>query len=416
MAQCSLSLTTRCYILVPSNELIDYFDKVPEYAFLRKVITVSQPIDQLENEDNIDWKKLIYLSDSHGLSSLLYQYLINNRITAPGKYFNELKHRYEANALRNKLLTHELVKIMDFLKQNSIRVLAYKGPTLTIALYGDLKLRHFGDLDILIHQKDALNASALISDLNYVRTIPPMSPAKESRFLKIDHEHEFVSDDDLISIDLHWALSTHRFPFQMNTEALFTNYRTIQYGQASIDYIADEYLLVFLCMHCNKDLWRKLIWIADIDRLIRSHNELDWDLSFRIARESHCERMLIVTLYVLHTLLDTPLPTDIISRIHQDKHVQTLGLDAVKKSRRIQPYSFLKCLTIDSYILSVCDSAYDKVQYIFRSLVTPSESDLLAINLPRWLHFIYYIFKPTKLITLCLARSLKRLIFNSSQN
>ena len=48
------------------------------------------------------------------------------------------------------LLTSELIKIMKLLEENDIKAIAFKGPTLAQLAYGDVTLRQYVDLDLLV--------------------------------------------------------------------------------------------------------------------------------------------------------------------------------------------------------------------------------------------------------------------------
>lgn len=361
----------------------------------------------------INWSKLTFLAEQHGLMPLLYQYLNeNHRDDTPSNVITDLEHRYKANELRNRVLTQELLGLMDYLNERGITALAYKGPTLTISLYGDLALRQFGDLDILIHTDDVLTACSYLNELGYQRTIPILSATKEKDFIRTDHEHEFVSADNLINIDLHWELSTQRFPFYMQTTGLFERSESLGLPRGKLDHISAQDLLLLLCMHSNKDLWRKLIWVCDIDRLIRTRKNIDWHRLKKQAAASHCESMFFTSLLISHSLLNTPLPPFIMDVLQAPRY-QSLAESAMDLcTGKFNEQNFTQCLAIHPFISAVCDTRYDRIQYIYRSLVTPNENDMMQYNLPSWLHGLYYVVRPTRNLTFCFARTIKRFLTN----
>ncbi|HEY3839236.1 MAG TPA: nucleotidyltransferase family protein, partial [Bryobacteraceae bacterium] len=54
----------------------------------------------------------------------------------------------------NMTLTAELFRILGLFNKSGIEVIPFKGPTLAVAAYGDLSLRMFADLDILVSEQD----------------------------------------------------------------------------------------------------------------------------------------------------------------------------------------------------------------------------------------------------------------------
>ena len=388
-----------------------YFSNSPEFSCLLRAM-------QLENIEDIDqqlfnlinWPNLITLAEEHGLAPLLYRYLKDNHMeTSPADALTDLEHRYKANELRNRVVTQELLIVMTLFKEKGIAALAYKGPSLTLSVYGDLALRQFGDLDILIPANDVLRACQELINMGYIRTIPQLSVIKEKDFIRTDHEHEFVSADELINIDLHWGLSTQRFPFYMQTDSLFGRAENLVLARGTVDQISAQDLLLLLCMHSNKDLWRKLVWACDIDRLIRSRNDINWQSLVEQAIESRCERMLYISLFISHALLNTPLPTSILE-ILQAPLYQRLAESAMELCKQnTEVIGFKQCLSIHPYIMSICDDRTDRYKYILRSIVTPNENDMMQYNLPSWLHWLYYIIRPVKNLARCTARSIKHI-------
>jgi hypothetical protein len=85
----------------------------------------------------------------------------------PEPEFAELATPFRANAVRNLHLTGELIPLTKAFGAADILVLLHKGPVLAQAAYGDLALREFTDLDLLIHADDLPRAIALRSEHGY---------------------------------------------------------------------------------------------------------------------------------------------------------------------------------------------------------------------------------------------------------
>src|SRR3989442_13911657 len=90
----------------------------------------------------------------------------------------DLRPRARESADRNLRLTSELVRILDACSTHGVRALAYKGPTLAVLAYGDLGLRPFRDLDIVVDPADIDAGRALLQRLGY-HTGPLDPPAEE---------------------------------------------------------------------------------------------------------------------------------------------------------------------------------------------------------------------------------------------
>ena len=69
----------------------------------------------------------------------------------PADAREELEGRAQANRLRDLELTGELARLLDRFRRDGIAAVPYKGPVLAAQAYGDVALREFVDLDILVH-------------------------------------------------------------------------------------------------------------------------------------------------------------------------------------------------------------------------------------------------------------------------
>ncbi|HEY5488919.1 MAG TPA: nucleotidyltransferase family protein, partial [Candidatus Limnocylindrales bacterium] len=67
---------------------------------------------------------------------------------------HDLNTAFEANARRNLRLAGELVLATRALAEAGVTSVSWKGPLLAERAYGDLRLRQFFDLDLLIRRAD----------------------------------------------------------------------------------------------------------------------------------------------------------------------------------------------------------------------------------------------------------------------
>lgn len=394
---------------------VGIFHDTPEYSLLlQSMIHLNDPegTDKFIHS-SIDWQYLIDIADHHGLTPILYHALGDCSDSVPAATLSLLNDRYQANSLRNRILTSELAEILELFNNNKILALAYKGPSLALDAYNDLSIRQFGDLDILIQPEHVHIASDLLVSRGYIRSIAKLTPSQENDFIRTAHEHTFISPDQLIHIDLHWSLSNDRFPFRILQDRLFEHSQHLAWHDHTLRHIAIQDLLLILCMHANKDLWRKLVWICDIDQLIRKHDDIDWRQLEKQAEQQRCKKMFYMALCICHDLVGTPVPNQLLADARKSISVRK-GTDtlAISIDDAVAVKSFLQCLAIQPHILTVSDNWYIRLRYIILSLVTPTEGEMQRHKIPRKLHFIYYITKPVRKLSFCSVRAIKRYIFN----
>ena len=119
-------------------------------------------------QKEIDWDCLVQAAIRHRVMPLLYRSLKNTCPEAvPNAYLEQLRDSFLANAARNVFLTNKLFEILSLLKANNILALPFKGPVLAESVFGNLSLRQFVDLDVLVYKRDALRARDLLMSKGY---------------------------------------------------------------------------------------------------------------------------------------------------------------------------------------------------------------------------------------------------------
>src|ERR1700749_3650084 len=130
--------------------------------------TAPQPDWDFARSGSFDWEYVARLARRHAVVPLVYRALQTfARGAAPEPVRKALSEKYRANAARNVLLAGELLRGSGLFESEGVRSLAYKGPALAVAAYGDLSLRRFVDLDVIVRESDLGRASELLRDLGY---------------------------------------------------------------------------------------------------------------------------------------------------------------------------------------------------------------------------------------------------------
>ena len=104
-----------------------------------------------------DWGYLLQAAQDHGVIPLLYRHLHEaSPDVIPEEMLKRLRDEAVANTRSNLALTRELFKLLDLFEAHDIYAIPYKGPVLASVAYGDIALRQFVDLDLIVHKRDVL--------------------------------------------------------------------------------------------------------------------------------------------------------------------------------------------------------------------------------------------------------------------
>jgi len=360
---------------------------------------------------------LLALANQHGILPLVYRTIKNlpkndESLSPHSTLLSELKPLYMSIVQRNMLMTSELIKIMDLLKENSIEALAFKGPTLSHMAYGDITLRQYSDLDILVGEKDLYSTAKLIVAQNY-EPMDSIAFLKNKAKLHVEKNYEFYGRKNGIKVEIHWRLINSSFLKKFKSYDLFASAQDVKINQMAIPIPDTKILLLYLCNHGASHMWERLEWIVDIDRLIRSkETSLDWNEILSLASTLQSKTSLLLGLGLSKTLFNTPLPPSVRSQLHSTQVTDlitfifdTLNSDLISKDHT----SHKKNLKVFQFHLALQDSLATKSGFILQTLFGYSDRDVMMVNLPRPLFFLYYPLRILRIINKYTFQPLKKL-------
>jgi hypothetical protein len=287
--------------------------KIDDIAAMQKL--VHQPID---------WQYLIDRSYQQGVMPLLYRNLEKHGSgLVPVDVLQTLRQMFFNNSQYSLLLTRELIQTFKLLHEHNIAAVPYKGPVLAAAVYGDVSLREYGDIDIVVRQEDILKAERLLLAQGYVHK-DQMSEADKAAFLQSKHEHNFtfihrVSD---IMLELHWRI-TPRVTSLIEPKHFWQNLQSETLAGAPYLNLSLADWLPILCVHGSRHRWERLTWLCDIAEIMR-HQAIDWDAVIQRSQVLSCRRMLFLGVLLSHYILDAPLPDRVLQEMTADADVLKL--------------------------------------------------------------------------------------------
>lgn len=348
--------------------------------------------------DELDWGYALRLAERHSVAPIFYRRLEEHaKDFVPSAIREQLRGKFRANATRNLLLAGELARIARLFRREGVPLLAYKGPALAVSYYGDLSLRRFIDLDIIVRPCDVRKASGLLRSLGF--ELPEgLSENRMSLLLRGQHNVAFTSDGGRMIVELHWGVSSSRFADLSLESGVWERATTFELCGESVKCPSPEDTLLALCVHGTKHLWERLAWVCDVSRLLQQKTGLDWAYLSRASADSRTERMLRLGVCLAAVLFGADgLTEPFAEKIHEDPAVPGLSEDVLRRlfdGPEYSPASFIGNLAFN---LRARSRLREKLRY-FRFVFTPTDADLLALNLPEGLSFGYFILRPFRLL------------------
>jgi len=387
----------------------------PDIQFLIKccktnpsVADIGQICTHIKQFDDQQLTQIVDLSHTHKVFPIFYQVIqAHTKKLLSNEYHAELKQQYITNIMKNMRMTAELIRIMKLLGENGIEALSFKGPTLAKIAYGDIMLRQYGDLDILVDKKDAYIAGKLMCE-NGHNAIVPLNILQNSTYLNVAKDFCLVKERGGVYTELHWRLFEKKFNIIIPA-SVKGEFQNVSINNFSIRTFPTELLLVYLCLHGSKHGWERISWICDIDRLLRS-SRIDWGKSIDIAEDSHSNSSFYLGLNLCSSLFQTPIPDSVIKRMgkYDITELKALALTNLGEKGAIRN-EFQNNRKSFFYQSKLYDSKIDKIYFCLNTFFGTSTTDCQTLMLPEKLRFLYVFLRPF----LLLYRYMKRVVFQS---
>jgi Uncharacterised nucleotidyltransferase len=348
-----------------------------------------------------DWDYVLQACRDHCVSSLVCHTLEANAMDlVPDKAKEALRARFRANARRNLFLTQELLQLVRKFRENGIEVIPFKGPMLAIAAYGNVALREFGDLDVLVHKENFHLARTLMSRWGYLSASGDEENAVEN-FFKSQLGSDHFREDGKVILELHWSFIQTWLGFNVDIQTVWVLSRPFPVGSVPVLNLPADITLLYLCAHGAKHRWNRLCWVIDVAELLRASTGLDWDSLLAQAARSGCLRTLFIGLNLAQTLLGASIPGRVMARIAEDKQAVLLarglgdgmfdpGKDFVKAQLGWKR---------DWFNIRAKERWREKLIYLGQLSVwvcRPSEKDRAWVALPSGLLWLYFVIRPIR--------------------
>jgi hypothetical protein len=356
----------------------------------------ARRVSELACSCGFDWDYVARLAKRHAVVPLVSRALQTYaRGAAPEPVRKALFEKYRANAARNLLLASELLRVAGLFESEGVGLLAYKGPALAVNAYGDLSLRRFVDLDVIVRARDVERASQLLRGLGYAP--PGLTPAQERALARTQHNVAYARDGGRLMVELHRDVASKDFADVTLDEGAWARASRVRILNGTVATLSAEDLLLALCVHGTKHLWERFAWVCDVAALVNSHERLDWDALFGRARAARVERMLLLGLTLARGLAGAEYPEEVWLKVKEDEAASRLASEAAVRmfeGAEYVPASFLRSV---GFNLRARSRARERLRY-FRFILTPTDGDLAALALPARLSFVYYLLRPFRLL------------------
>jgi hypothetical protein len=247
---------------------------------------------------------------SFRLLPLLYRNLKRLNVVHP--HMDIFRGVYRKTWYQNQMLFHETGPLLKSFQSAGTAVMVLKGVALTELYYRDRGIRPMNDIDILVHEGDALKAVQLLRELGW----HPIDFIPDEKYISVGFSHGFRNKAGR-ECDLHWhVLSQGR---DISADELFWKGAETAEIEGAFCYVMNASdLLLHVCIHGARwNLIPTIRWVADAAVILYArHRSIDWDRLGFHARRLRLTLPLFETFNYLTANFTMPVEEHLLQSLH----------------------------------------------------------------------------------------------------
>jgi hypothetical protein len=340
----------------------------------------------------VDWPVFLEFARKHSVFGLAAgRFLDCGEGAVPPEILEELRESHRAQVLFTLLLTAEMFRLFDRFTASGVEALVTKGPVLSARCYGDPGLRQYGDLDLIVRDRDISRSTELMMSLGYEARVPLTAIQAK----KIPGEYVFRQSSAKLLVEFHTELTFRYHPRPLPVEKLFERQVRVKIDAHDVPALSPEDELILISIHGAKHFWEQLSYIADVAAFV-SKQDLNWARVRSSAQEVGGERMLNVGLRLAADVLGAPLPENVAALVRSDRAAGLLVgriIGWLPAAGSAPPGIFARA----RFRMRMRGGVFSGPAYLFRLSFRPTEEDWIegARNKRHW--FLDALGRPFRL-------------------
>lgn len=237
------------------------------------------------------WRAL----DKSGRAEILFQ-----------KERERLKSIYYLTLQTNLRHLAVLKQVFAAFNSEGIRSAVIQGLSLLVDLYEDPGVRPVSDIDLWVLPEGLDRAAAALQRLGFRNT---------ALYPVLFRKGELLIDlrTQLMGVE---RIPARRFLMKIDQQSIFENCRRLVYEGCEMRCLKPKDQAIYLAIHAVKHNLERLVWLADLRRLVADWTPLDWDAFRARAVELGQPRVPAVTGYLLAMLSGGGIPAP--PRVHTE--------------------------------------------------------------------------------------------------
>lgn len=359
------------------------------------------PADErfLASLSDVDGDLLATQVQEHGLSpaDLRHPIIIS---ALPEAWCSRFLHYHHVISNMTMARVEEIQALNQSFEDAGIDVRFWKGPLLSLLLYGDLTTRPTRDIDILIRPEDLMPTRALLRSQGYV-DIQPLKDSVIPLFMQTHREWVMrrTTGNRLVHhVELQWSPA---MPWSMNPIAnnmAFSDRQVVDLGRSPLPVPAPEtHWLMLAAHHGYSEGWRQLRQVSDMAAFaMLPPGRINFDLLLELSDHYGLKRTFTVGLGLAQQLAGIPVPPTFIKSIHQEERlIRWFANRILRHSIPRKSEESMDAIRRQWLLADDTPARWSLLLGHLRKWLAPGYMELAHVRLPASLTFLY---PPLKLL------------------
>jgi len=300
------------------------------HQILIDVLTLDPGLDKEADFQSIpapEWDRVVQSAVWFAVAAPLYERVKRMSITGlTSEARKRLKTLYHYNHWNNTGLYAKLQLLLKEMNAKQVPVIALKGAHLIPVVYQNLALRTMSDIDLLIHKEDMERTGDILTQLGYENT------CDQDRYDDIHFHYIYQLNEPGFKsyIELHWDLHYAATPIKIDLEKIWERAQQETIAHEKTLVLCAEDFVLHQCLHlavqhCFLFGIRPLYDLKET--ILHYQAILNWDEFLDRVRESHLEKGVYLTLFLVRELMQAPIPERVIEAL-QPQDLDQLIVDS----------------------------------------------------------------------------------------
>jgi hypothetical protein len=273
------------------------------------------------------WETVVERSDRHRVAAYVLAATRRAGAAVPPETAGALRQASLRRFAAVFGLERTLRRVLDAFAAAGVPTIVLKGPALARTIYSEAALRPYSDIDLTVQEKHTPAAVAALQACGLSEIVYQAEAARQTH---AGHGEEggsfhrmFVEGPEGSLVELHAE------PLQLGLRPTGEPGRwqraTAVPGLPGALMLGFEDQAIQLSVHAHKHGFERLIWLKDLDRLVRSHGaDLNWDRIAAIAGEEGVLPSVWYSFSLAAQILGAPVPAEALARLRPAPAVRVL--------------------------------------------------------------------------------------------